>query len=49
MKFISRQTGAILEPHSPVVAEQMAKSPAYIPYVEKPAAKKPTPAKTGGK
>lgn len=32
MKFLNRRTGAILEPNSAFVAEQLMKSPDYAPY-----------------
>lgn len=32
MKFINKRTGAILEPNSNFVAEQLMKSPDYAPY-----------------
>lgn len=40
MKFRDTNTGAILEPSTDFVAEQMAKNPALVPVDEKPKAKR---------
>lgn len=41
MKFKHNTTGAILEPRSKMVEEQLAKSTEYSPYKEEPAGEKP--------